>query len=87
MNAKNIQEYVVFKVIEHIDQTVALKQELLEKEKYIQKMKRVLRENNVCFECQCDRCNRKISPGDEGHSHNTHDIYKTLCYRCFFQVL
>tara|TARA_R110002153_G_scaffold251049_1_gene407942 strand:+ start:162 stop:434 length:273 start_codon:yes stop_codon:yes gene_type:complete len=83
----NIQEYVVFKVIEHIDETGTLKKELLEKEKYIHDMRKVLKANNVCFECICDRCKKKIPSEDEGHSHHAHEIYRTLCYRCFFQLL
>jgi len=85
--AKNIQEYVVNKIIENISETEYLKAELDKQNKKINKMKKLLRSNNICFECICSKCDRKIPPDDNSHSHNSHTLYPTLCYRCFFSVL
>ena len=85
--ANNIKEYVVNKVLQNMDETEKLKLELKKANKKIDKMKKLLKSNNICFECVCSKCKRKIPESDSGHSHNTDKIYPTLCYRCFFQVL
>lgn len=91
LNPKNIQEYVVNKVLENFEERdkeiLALKEELKRKDKQIKKMKAILRENNICYNCICSKCDRKIPNGDNTHSHNTDLNYPTLCYRCFFIVL
>ena len=81
--SKNIQEYVINKIIEHIDES---KKEIEKRDKKIKNMKRILKDNDICFECICSKCNKKIYDLDT-HSHNAHEDYPTLCYRCFFSVL
>ena len=87
MNPKNIEEYVINKVLEQMEQVEKLKKENEYKDKKIKKMKRLLVDNNICFECVCSRCNRKIKPDSDDHSHNSHVEFPTLCYMCFFKVL
>jgi len=78
--AKNIEEYVINKVIEYMEESK-------KKDIEIKKMKKLLRDNNICFECVCSKCNKKIDPSNDDHSHNTHEQFPTLCYKCFFSVL
>lgn len=91
MNAKNIQEYVITKILENFEEKdkeiEALKKELKEKDKQIKEMKHLLKDNQICYNCVCSKCERKIPKGDNTHSHNTEPQYPTLCYRCFFHVL
>jgi len=91
MNPKNIQEYVVKKVLENLGEKDIeienLKKEIREKDKKIKAMEILLRDNRICFNCICSKCSRKIPQGDNTHSHNTDLEYPTLCYRCFFHVL
>ena len=84
MNPKNIQEYVANKVIEHLEE---VNRELEKKDEKIKKMRKILRDNNICFECVCSKCNKKITPSYDDHSHNSHESFPTLCYKCFFSVL
>ena len=83
IDPKNIQEYVSIKVIEHLKE---INNVIEEKDIKIEKMKNLLRDNDICFECICSKCNRKIEPNDD-HSHNTYESFPTLCYKCFFSVL
>ena len=86
MNVKNIKEYVVNKIIENSKEIESLKKEIKNKDKKIRKMKNLLDANNICFECICSRCNKKILP-DDIHSHDMNELYPTICYICFFQIL
>ena len=91
LNPKNLQEYVVAKIIEYNNERdkeiEKLKDELKRKERSLKKAKAILREHDICFECVCDRCKRKIIEHDTSHSHNAHPDYPTLCYTCFFILL
>ena len=91
LNPKNLQEYVVTKIIEYNDEKDKeinlLKIELRKKEKLLKKAKEIFRYHNICFECICSYCKRKISDQDTSHSHNSYPEYPTLCYNCFFILL
>ena len=91
LNPKNIQDYVVKKVIEHIEnrdgEIEALKSQMKKMERRINRMKRIMKEQGLCFECTCANCKRKIPEHDTQHSHNAHPNYETLCYRCFLLLL
>ena len=91
LNPKNLQEYVVNKIIEYNnerDKEIAeLKEKLNKTEKLLKKAKSLLRSHDICFECVCDHCKRKMSQYDTSHSHNAHPDYPTLCYTCFFILL
>ena len=98
LTPKNIQDYVVRKVLENFEERDAeilrlqksiesLKNEIKEKDKKIKRMSIIFKDNSICYECVCSRCRRKIPNGDTLHSHNAHPVYSILCYRCFFNVL
>ena len=69
----NIKEYIIQKVIEYNN----------EKDKEIEKLKTILRDNNVCFECICSKCNKEIY--DIIHSHNT--LIENCFYNCFYDSI
>lgn len=91
LNPKNLQEYVVAKIIEYNNdrdkEIENLKNELKKNARSLKKAKAILRSHDICFECMCSRCKRKMSDYDTSHSHNTHPDYPTLCYTCFFILL
>ena len=86
MNPRNIEEYVINKILKNNEEVEHLKKQIKDQDMKIKKMKRLLKDNNICFECVCSRCKKKIRK-DDIHSHEINDIYPILCYICFFQVL
>ncbi len=94
MNARNIQEYVVAKVIEHLEyrdeEIKNLKIQALKKDKEIKYMKELLTTNRVCYECKCSRCDKfcvKLPFLDKEHFHDAIPEFPVLCYNCFFTIL
>ena len=82
----NIQEYVVNKILNNAEEIQALQEENKKLEKKIKNMKKIFVDKGICFECVCSKCGKKLVANDE-HSHNSHEHFPTLCYRCFFSVL
>lgn len=101
ISPRNLQEYVIGKVLEHIEEridTVKTKDEeikmlnlqLLKKDKEIRYMKDLLTTNKVCYECKCTRCDKfcvRLPLIDKEHFHDAVPEYPILCYNCFFYIL
>lgn len=87
----NIQEYVITKILSHLtekdEEICKLKLEIVKQNKQIKKMKMILKDNQICYNCICSRCNKKIAESDSLHSHNCYENYQTLCANCFFILL
>ncbi len=91
MNARNIEEYVAMKVIEHLEKEEKEKQGLQKQIRKLTKqnkqMSKILKDRNICYNCICSRCGKTHVYSDDTHSHNSHPEYSVLCYSCFFAVL
>ena len=77
MKPKNIQDYVVNKVIESLDEY---------KDKRIEYLEKVLRIEHVCYDTNCGCCKQFIVVNECGKSLRTHrhceECNQIICLKC-----